>query len=299
MRPAATLTAFAGALVLVVGAALGVGHAVGPIGSVAAADTREASSPTTTELPGGLSVSQDGYSLQLARTTQAPGRTTALRFAIAGPDGERVTRFERTHDKDLHLIVVRRDLTGFQHLHPERDAQGRWSVPLRLPEAGSWKVIADFVPEGHDGALALAADLLAPGTSSATPLPAESRTALVDGYEVRLQGELVAGSASRLTLQVRRDGQVVTDLAPYLGAYGHLVALRAGDLAYLHVHPEKASQAEPLVFDADVTAPAVHRLFLQFSHRGAVHTAAFTVTARGGAAAPSGHTSEHMSEEHR
>ena len=42
-----------------------------------------------------------------------------------------------------------------------------------------------------------------------------------------------------LTLTVTKDGQPVTDLQPYLGAYGHLVALRAGDLAYLHVHPER------------------------------------------------------------
>ncbi len=34
-----------------------------------------------------------------------------------------------------------------------------------------------------------------------------------------------------------RDGSPVTNLQPYLGAYGHLVALRDGDLAYLHVHP--------------------------------------------------------------
>ena len=30
----------------------------------------------------------------------------------------------------------------------------------------------------------------------------------------------------------------MTDLQPYLAAYGHLVALRQGDLAYLHVHPD-------------------------------------------------------------
>ena len=42
----------------------------------------------------------------------------------------------------------------------------------------------------------------------------------------------------RLTARVTRDGEPVTDLEPYLAAYGHLVALREGDLAYLHVHPD-------------------------------------------------------------
>ena len=64
-----------------------------------------------------------------------------------------------------------------------------------------------------------------------------STSAVVDDYEVTLDGDLVAGEESELTLTVRRDGAPVTDLQPYLAAYGHLVALRDGDLAYLHVHP--------------------------------------------------------------
>ena len=64
-----------------------------------------------------------------------------------------------------------------------------------------------------------------------------TRTATVDGYTVTLAGDLVAGEHSMLTLSVSKDGRPVTDLQPYLGAYGHLVALREGDLAYLHVHP--------------------------------------------------------------
>ena len=49
--------------------------------------------------------------------------------------------------------------------------------------------------------------------------------------------EVVAGEESTLEFTVRRDGRVIDDLSDYLGAKGHLVALRDGDLAYLHVHP--------------------------------------------------------------
>jgi hypothetical protein len=79
------------------------------------------------------------------------------------------------------------------------------------------------------------------------------------------------------------DGQPVTDLQPYLAAYGHLVALREGDLAYLHVHPEEApgdgrTPAGPeIVFTAQVPSAGTYRLFLDFRHGGRVHTAAFTV----------------------
>ena len=59
------------------------------------------------------------------------------------------------------------------------------------------------------------------------------------------------GQESELTLSVSRDGRPVTDLQPYLGAYGHLVVLRDGDLAYLHAHPvdEADGASAPLLVD--------------------------------------------------
>ena len=52
--------------------------------------------------------------------------------------------------------------------------------------------------------------------------------------------ENVATGAQRpanvaLYVAVSDGSEPVTDLEPYLGAHGHLVVLREGDLAYLHV----------------------------------------------------------------
>lgn len=99
--------------------------------------------------------------------------------------------------------------------------------------------------------------------------------------------------SSELTLTVSRDGVPVTDLQPYLAAYGHLVALRAGDLAYLHVHPAGApgdgvTPAGPgITFAATAPSAGEYRLFLDFKHAGVVRTAEFTVTARPDAATTS------------
>ena len=81
------------------------------------------------------------------------------------------------------------------------------------------------------------------------------------------------GEESTLQFAVSRHGQAVTDVPMYLGARGHLVALRDGDLAYLHVHADE----ERLSFDAEFPTPGAYRLFLQFRHDGQVRTAAFTV----------------------
>ena len=291
MKPAATLGLYAGALVLVFAAAVGVGGAVGPVGASTTAPDRvahgagghdePAAAPAADVAAGGLAVAADGYALELASTTLAAGTPGTLQFTLVGPDGEPVTELTRNHEKDLHLIVVRRDLTGYQHLHPTRDAQGTWTVPLTLPEPGPYKVFADFTPVGRDRALTLAADLTAPGAYAPRPLPAPARTATVDGYEVAVDGALVAGTSSPLTLTVRRDGSPVTDLEPYLGAYGHLVALREGDLAYLHVHADgdTTTPGPDLAFSADVPSAATYRLFLDVAHAGVVRTAELTTVA--------------------
>ena len=196
-----------------------------------------------------------------------------------------MTRYTRSHDKDLHLIVVRRDLSGFQHVHPALGADGTWTIPLAVPAAGEYRAFADFQPAGHPQGMTLGVDVAAPGDYQPVPLPAPTRTATVDGYTVRLDGDLTAGTDSKLTLSISNDGQPVTDLQPYLGAYGHLVALRDGDLAYLHVHPDGApgdgrTPAGPQIsFYADVPTTGTYRLYLDFQHAGQVRTAEFTAVA--------------------
>lgn len=229
------------------------------------------------DLPGGLMRAQDGYSLDLRSDRAGPGSDVPLAFTITGPDGEPVRAYDVVHERPLHLIVVRRDLTGFQHVHPDLDATtGIWSTEIALTP-GTWRIFADFRATGAE-AITLGSDLLVPGEVDAGRAVAPTNTASVDGYTVTLDAHLHAAEASELTLSVSRDGRPVTDLQPYLGAFGHLVALREGDLAYLHVHPHESEQAGPdITFTAEVPSAGRYALFLDFRHGGVVRTAAFTV----------------------
>lgn len=220
----------------------------------------------------GLAVSQDGFTLRPATTTLSLG-TSDFRFTVAGPDGP-LTDYDPTHERDLHLVVVRRDATGFQHLHPVQDDAGTWSTPLTLDRPGPYRVYADFAPAGEP-ARTLAVDVVVPGKYLPEPPAEPTTTAQADGYDVALTGDLADGA---LTFTVTRDGRPVDDLEPYLGAGGHLVVLREGDLGYLHVHPVGEQALGPdVVFEAEAPSEGRYRLFLQFQHDGAVRTAAFAV----------------------
>ncbi|MGW6247357.1 hypothetical protein [Streptomyces roseolus] len=244
--------------------------------------------------PGGLEVSVDGYTLDVDATILAAGPRRPVGFRVIGPDGRPVTDFVAEHEKELHFIAVRRDTAGFQHVHPVRDEKGDWSTELDL-EAGDWRFFADIHPVGHDGALTLGIDVAVAGAYAPRPLPEATRTARTGAYTVTLDGVLVPGEASELTLTVHRDGRPVTDLEPYLAAYGHLVALRVGDLGYLHVHPEGhpgdgATAPGPAIgFMAVAPSAGTYRLFLDFQHDGVVRTAEFTVHTTEAAPAHGGH----------
>ncbi|MEV0634599.1 hypothetical protein AB0I77_06415 [Streptomyces sp. NPDC050619] len=295
MHAGLKITAYAAALAATFGTAYGVGQGIGPVAEEAAPAPHESHGESSSrpegggreQVPaGGLQISEKGYTLDLRTPRVAAGQRADLRFVVRDTSGRAVTAYQREHDKELHLIVASRDLVTYRHLHPTRAADGTWSIPVELPRAGGYRVFADFTPAKKNAEnLTLGADLAASGPFEPQRLPAPSATAKVDGYEVELNGGLRPGAATELKPAVFRNGKPVTDLQPYLGAYGHLVALRSGDLAYLHVHPngepgDGATEPGPdISFTATAPSRGTYRLFLDFKHAGKVHTAAFTVRA--------------------
>lgn len=250
--------------------------------------------------PGGLSVSESGYTLELDSTILTAG-VQPISFRVTGPDGRAVTEFIPEHEKELHFIAVRRDTAGFQHVHPVMDEKGTWSVELAL-EPGDWRFFADIHPAGHDGTMTLGIDVAVAGPYDPRPLPEATGIAQIGEYTVVLDGELLPGEASELTLTVSRNRRPVTDLQPYLAAYGHLVALRVGDLGYLHVHPEgepgdgTTAPGPEIAFMAVAPTAGTYRLYLDFQHNDVVRTAEFTV--RTTATAPGPDAASQAAPEH-
>lgn len=234
--------------------------------------------------PGGLVVSEDGYILSLDTTILNSGRQSVT-FKVIGPNGHVLTEFVPVHEKELHFIAIRRDMANFQHVHPVMDQFGTWTIDLNLTP-GSWRFFADFQPPNHE-TMTLGIDASVAGAFEPQPLPEMSPIAHIGSYTVKLEGQLAAGRASEITFSIMLDGHPVTTLEPYLGAYGHLVALRSGDLAYLHVHPQGepsdgTSRPGPEIsFSANAPSAGLYRLHLDFQHERTVRSAHFTVAAAG------------------
>jgi hypothetical protein len=266
MNPGTRIAGFAVVLAAALGIGAGVGAAIGPN------PTRPAEMEPA-PIGEGVVSTADGYHL-VPSTRTLPSAGGTYRFVVDGPDGSRVHAFTALHERMLHLIVVNRELTVYHHVHPALAPDGTWSVELPALPPGSYRAVADF--QLTDGPrLALGADLAVPGDYQPTEIPAPSSVAAIDGYQVRIGTHAKEGGELTVSLTVRKAARLVTDLQPYLGASGHLVAMRAADLAYAHVHP-LGYHAGTVTFDATLAAQGRYRLFLDFKHAGVVHTAAFT-----------------------
>jgi hypothetical protein len=305
MRTAARLGGFAAMLAVVFGAAWGVGAATatpatrpsaevggdisgdmgGDMGGMHARVDVGSTAPATVDLTtGGLAATAGGYTLVPQVTTFLPGQPGRLTFAVAGLDGSPVTAFDPAR---MRLSVVRRDTAGFERPAAVLGAGGVWRAPLTLPAPGVYRLYADFTPaDGHR--LVLGTDLFVPGDFVPDTFE-PTRVAQVDGYQVRIDGDLVTGRSSQVFATVTRDGRAVTDLEPVDGSFGDLTVLRRSDLAQIPVDAGESPAPAPddrsgpgIAFTTSVPTPGGYRVFLTFRHAGAPHIAAFTLTTREG-----------------
>ena len=270
------LAAFGVGVAAIFGGAMAVGAAVGPIdvGGNDAHSVEATAAVIQSDMPRGLAVSADGFRLVVDSDSVLTDSASRFAFRIVDDTGSAVTDFDELHERPLHLIVVARNLVDYWHLHPTLDDIGVWTVDLPALAPGSYRVFADFQPAGGAN-ITLGTDVTVPGTVTSVGPPEPSPTDDVDGYTVRLSGDPQIGEAE-LTFSVALHGETVRT-EPYLGAAGHLVAIRDGDMAFLHVHPHEDDASDAVTFTGEFPTAGTFRLFFDFSHDGEVRTAAFTV----------------------
>ena len=234
--------------------------------------------------------------LRLRPAAARPGEPVELRFRVSDPEtGATVQDFEVVHGKRYHLFVASQDLEHFEHVHPEQQPDGTWAIELRLRRPGYYRAYSDFLPRG--GAPQVVARTFATAgfdgdlPSSVGRLVPDARLVkTVGGTTVRLTPDpeiIVAGRMQRLRYRLESGGAPVTDLEPYLAAWGHTLVLSEDALEYVHAHPIEYLPPEAvdpragpdLTFDALFPRPGRYRVWTQFKRGDEVSTVSFTVEA--------------------
>ncbi len=203
-----------------------------------------------------------------------PGALVEIIANLRSTDGKVIKAFEPSHEKLAHLIIVRKGLDQFAHLHPEIDNDGNFKVNYAFPESGTYHLFLDYKAKGE-----------LPETAR-SELKVEGNTRDAQSLKVNIPGEIAvdklrafvserkSGSKHILAFKINDiDNNPVNDLEPYLGAMGHLVVLSGDAIQYVHAHPVPPSDEKNLVeFEVHYPSSGIYKGWGQFQRKGKVHT---------------------------
>ncbi len=215
-------------------------------------------------------------------------RPVRVRLAVRDRGtNEPVTQFDEMHERLMHLFVVSSDLRYFDHVHPAPAADGSFDIALTLPRAGSYRLVADLLPSGG-APQTLQHTLLTTGSVMiAAGRPPEPLVQTLEAFDGEIRARLATGAARTgddahlaLELSDRHSGAPITDIEPYLGAWGHMF-LASHDLAdVVHSHPlieETKAGGPTITFQTLFARGGWYRIWTQIQRRGRLLTFGFTV----------------------
>ncbi len=237
------------------------------------------------------------------------GKSAMLSFTpkIKGNEGAPVP-LDLVHEKKMHLILVRDDLSWFDHIHPEFSASGSYDIKVlaqgekfvngrghnetRFDTGGKYWAFTDFKPTGglnqvHKTELQVA------GTPAKTVAYTQPKmTTSVDGYTVVLDphgSAIASGTPAHLHIDIMEKGKRLTPdkIENYLGAKAHVVLVETTTKEFVHVHPEAVG--DELEMNTTFAKPGTYRGWLQFQTNGMVHTADFVLKVEEGKPEAAGH----------
>lgn len=235
------------------------------------------------------------------KTVEA-GKHATLSFVPKNKDNASVAvPLEVQHEKKIHLIVVSEDLSWFNHIHPEYQADGSYTVDETFPNGGNYFLYADYKPSGGTHQLNKI-DLEVKGkTVPAKIYTTIKNTAVSDVYTVTMKpddGKFISNKAIHFDGVFTKNGKSfdVNQLQNYLGAKGHMVAINIDTKEYIHLHPEV--EGVILHFHTTFKKAGTYRAWLQFMADGKLLTTDFLIKVEQGEAVVVPETKETHSHPH-
>jgi hypothetical protein len=217
-----------------------------------------------------------------------------IRVRRREPEGT-VTGFQVVHEKLMHVLIVRDDLTHFAHEHPDISPDGIFRLRYAFPTGGDYHIFVDTTPRGAGtqvmmGKVSVQGSRTNPFDVRSAPAASRSLVKKVEGVEIELRpGQLPARKTTGVTFHLRdaATGQALTDLQPYLGAMGHLILIHQDGVTFVHSHPDErlpeVGRNGTVPFLVRFPKSGLYRGWSQFQRNGNILTSDFIVEATEGA----------------
>jgi DMSO/TMAO reductase YedYZ heme-binding membrane subunit len=183
-----------------------------------------------------------------------PGVPTVLKFKVFdATSGAPVSLFSRNYEKLMHLIIVDNDLNNFQHIHPDFK-NGWFEIAATFPRDGRYHLYIDFLPTGAiEQQFGFPLDVGEPGNSDTSKVSVPENSTYKAGdyiltlsFNKPLKASDLSVGAQNLNFKITDlQGNPITNLRSYLGAFGHLVMINTQTFDYLHVHPYQIGNLTP------------------------------------------------------
>jgi hypothetical protein len=219
---------------------------------------------------------------KLSTEMPQPNQDTTIKINLQDKQGKAIEKYDINHEKQMHLIVVSKDLSYFNHIHPEYKGNGEFTVTTQFPAGGEYKIIADFIPTGMGNMTKT--DWVTVQGDAPKPITIEpdmNLTKVVDGKEISLSFDhIMAGMDLNMTFNIKdaKTKKPINNLQPYLGAVGHVVILSADSEMYLHVHPTEEKATGPdAKFMTSFSKSGIYKIWGQFQQNGKVFVVPFVV----------------------
>jgi hypothetical protein len=232
--------------------------------------------------------------------TVEAGKAALLSFTpgVKDKEGELVP-LDLHHERKIHLIVVSKDLSYFEHIHPDYQASGTYDIAVlptnktytnganknetHFAKGGDYILFADYTPTG--GNPQLEKINLSVGGTPYTPVTysAPKLSSTVDGYSLDLVpegGSFTVGKLAHIQGVLKKGGKELdaATLENYLGAKAHMVVVGVDDKNYLHVHPEVVDGK--LDLHTTFEKAGVYRGWVQFQTNGTIYTTDYVIVVK-------------------
>ncbi|WP_249310550.1 hypothetical protein [Bacillus sp. FJAT-49736] len=206
-----------------------------------------------------------------------------ISIVIKDKKGKIIPKFDRVHEKLMHMIIVSKDLSYFTHIHPEYKGNGKFDITTSLPAGGDYNIITEFTPTGSEDNGVQRHWIHVEGNPPAPVVmePDKHMTKVIDGKKVTLEFDHIMAGMDldmKFTIRDANTNKPITDLEPYMGAMGHAVAISKDLKEYLHIHPMTTKKTGSSVkFMIYFPKKGVYKIWGQFQQDGKVFIAPFVV----------------------